>query len=368
MDYKELQDKFSKLSVLVCGDMCLDKDLIGGYSGFSREIEQLPIFRTEIEKYNPGGGGNLSVCFSALGVKTIIAGMWGNEEDYNRYILEKSFQRRNIDTRGMVTGSRTPTYGKLYLRNGIHIYRFDLVSEAIPESALVELADKVKGIIPSVDFIACADYEEANDYGVCSEKILDIVTQSKIPKFGTSRSRIKRFRNFDYLLQNTKELIDQTELSKSAEFPMIVKDFLRNLKVGEIVVTMGGNVPKVFRLNESGLENLPVRSRELIDKNGTIISEKLINEIKSCGYEDMAYAVYSVSIIAKFDAEERVDPCGCGDMFYAAYSSSIMAGYDVGTSLKIAYSAARIVARKLFGTGQATPEEIAEEYEGDFIS
>ena len=94
MDYKELQDKYSKLSVLVCGDMCLDKDFIGGYSGFSREVEQLPIFRTEIEKYNPGGGGNLSVCFSALGVKTIIAGIWGDDDDVNRYILEHHSVRK----------------------------------------------------------------------------------------------------------------------------------------------------------------------------------------------------------------------------------------------------------------------------------
>jgi len=322
MDYKELQNKFSKLFVLVCGDMCLDKDFIGGYSGFSREVEQLPIFRTETEKYNPGGGGNLSVCFSALGVKTIIAGVWGNEDDYNRYILEQSFRRRNIDTRGMVTGSRTPTYGKLYLHNGIHIYRFDLVSEAIPESVLNELADKIKGIIPSVDFIACADYEEASDYGVCSEKVLEIVTQSKMPKFGTSRSRIRRFKGFDHLLQNTKELTDQSDHGKSANLHNIVEDFIKELELKEMVVTMGGKGATIFRINDT-LENIPVSSVELT---------------------------------------ENIDPCGCGDMFFAAYSSSIMAGYDTVTSIKIANSAARVVAKKLFGTGQATPEEIADEY------
>jgi bifunctional ADP-heptose synthase (sugar kinase/adenylyltransferase) len=328
MDYKELQDKFSKLSVLVCGDMCLDKDFIGGYSGFSRERERedekLPIFRADIEKYNPGGGGNLSVCFSTLGVKTVIVGVWGGEGDYNRYILEQSFRRRNIDTCGMVTGSRTPTYGKIYLRNGVHIYRFDLVSEAIPELSLIELADRVKNIIPSVDFIACADYEEAGDYGVCSEKVLEVVTQSKMPKFGTSRVRMSRFKGFDHLLQNTKELTDQSELDKETDLTMIVDNFIKELKLKEIVVTMGGKGATAFRLNKADdLETIPVNSVEL---------------------------------------EGNIDPCGCGDMFYAAYSSSIMAGYDTVTSIKIANSAARIVARKLFGTGQASPEEIAKEY------
>ena len=326
MDSKELQEKYSKLSVLVCGDMCLDKDFIGRYSGYSREVEQLPIFRTEIEKYNPGGGGNLSVCFSTLGVKTKIAGFWGGEDDINRYILEKSFKMRNIDTSGMVIGSRTPTFGKVYLRSGIHIYRIDLVSEPVSEEMIYKLASKIQEIMPSVDFVACADYEEASDFGVCSEEVVDTVRKSTLPKFGTSRARIKRFKGFDYMLQNTKEITDQTSLDKNVDIQAIVYDFIKKLGTKEFIVTMGGKGATAFRLDindTNKLESILVSSEELTG---------------------------------------NIDPCGCGDMFYAAYSASIMAGYDTETSIKIANSAARVVARKLFGTGQATPEEIAQEY------
>ncbi len=312
MEYKELKDKFSSLSVLVCGDMCLDKNFIGGYSGYSRELEHLPIFRTEIETYSPGGGGNLCSCFATLGVKTIAAGVWGDKEDFNKYILEREFHKRNIDVKCMVTGSRTPTFGKVYLRNASHIYRIDLVSESIPEKALDELIDKINENINSVDFIACADYEEANDYGVCSENVLKTITNSHLPKFGTSRSRINRFSNFNHILLNTKELRDQSSLSKSASISEIVEDFLTRLRVNEFVVTLGGKGAIAFRLKDcmpSKLESLSVSSIELT---------------------------------------ENIDPCGCGDMFYAAYSSSIMAGFDTETSIKIANSAARVVARKLF--------------------
>ncbi|HGJ66154.1 TPA: hypothetical protein ENS27_12350 [bacterium] len=323
MDSKILREKFSKLSVLVCGDMCLDKDFIGGYSGYSREKEQLPIFRTEIEKYNPGGGGNLSVCFSALGVKTTIAGFWGDDNDINRYILESCFRKRNIDTSGMVIGSRTPTFGKVYQHNGTHIYRIDLVSDPVTEKEIDLLVDKVKNLINSVNFIACADYEEANDFGVCTKNVLDIIVDSPLPKFGTSRARIRNFRNFNHLLQNKKELTEQTELGRHAELPKIVEDFLNKLKVEDMVVTMGGKGAIAFWLNNGEIESINVGSEELT---------------------------------------ENIDPCGCGDMFYATYSSGIMAGFDMETSIKIANSSARVVARKLFGTGQATPEEIVEEY------
>jgi rfaE bifunctional protein kinase chain/domain len=326
MNSNELREKYSKLSVLVCGDMCLDKDFIGGYSGYSREIEHLPIFRTEIEKYNPGGGGNLSVCFSALGVKTTIAGFWGGDDDINRYILEKSFKKRNIDTSGMVIGSRTPTFGKLYLKNGMHIYRIDLTSDPVSEEMTHKLVDKITKIIPSVDFVAYADYEEASEFGVCSEEAVNAARNCDLPKFGTSRARIKRFKGFDYMLQNAKELSDQAKLDKSSDLHAIVQYFIKELGTKYLIVTMGGKGATAFRLNESNpdkLESMPVDSVELTG---------------------------------------NIDPCGCGDMFYAAYSSSIMVGYDTEISIKIANSAARVVARKLFGTGQATPEEIVQEY------
>lgn len=305
MDYRELQDKYSKLSVLVCGDMCLDKDFIGGYSGFSREVEQLPIFRTEIEKYSPGGGGNLAVCFSALGVRTAVVGIWGSKDDVNRYILELSFRKKNIDTSGMIEGSRTPTFGKIYLHSGVHIYRIDLISEPITESLVDQLAERVKAIVELVDFVACADYEEVNKYGVCSEKVIDVIRENAKPRFATSRNNIRRFKNFHYLIGNEKEIADQVD----------------GLNALQVIMTLSGQGAIVCHPESIGIK---VESQEL---SGII------------------------------------DPCGCGDMFYASYASSVMVGYDIETSLRIANSAARVVVRKLFGTGQASPEEIVEEFE-----
>ena len=305
MNYNELQDKYKKLSVLVFGDMCLDKDFIGGYSGFSREVEQLPIFRTEIEKYSPGGGGNLAVCFSALGVRTAVVGIWGDKDDVNRYILESLFHRKNIDTSGMIEGLRTPTFGKVYLRNGTHIYRIDLISEPITESLVDQLVERVKAMTGSVDFISCADYEEVNKYGVCSEKAIDAIRQSGKATFATSRNNIRRFKNFHYLIGNEKEIANQVD----------------GLNALQVIMTLGGKGAIVYCPEHLGIKV------ELQELSGII------------------------------------DTCGCGDMFYATYASSVMAGYDTETSLKIANSAARVVARKLFGTGQSSPKEIVEEFE-----
>ena len=97
LDTQELESRFSELSVLVVGDHCLDRDCIGGYSGFSREKESMPIFRISKLDYKPGGAGNLAANFAALGVNTTIAGAWGGDSDWNRIILEKAMNMRNIN-------------------------------------------------------------------------------------------------------------------------------------------------------------------------------------------------------------------------------------------------------------------------------
>ena len=60
---------------------------------------------------------------------------------------------------------------------------------------------------------------------------------------------------------------------------------------------------------------------------------------------------------------ENIDSCGCGDTFLATLSSCIMSGYDLEESMKIANSAARAAARKLYGAHCITVDEIGNEYE-----
>lgn len=301
---KDLERRFGELSVLVIGDMCLDIDYIGGYSGYSREQEQLPIFRVEVEKRSPGGAGNVAMCFATLGIQTSVAGYWGNSDDMNRRSLEACFNSKDINTEGMVVGGRTPTFGKCFQHNGRHIYRIDLIAQENSQHDLVELGLQIKNLSEKIAFIACADYEEVNEYGVCSEGIIEIIRQNPKPRFATSRNNIKRFRGFHYLIGNEKEITDRVD----------------GLEWLQAIMTMGGKGAIVYRPESIGIK---VESQNLA---------------------------------------EIIDPCGCGDMFYASYASCVMSGFDTITSLQIANASARVVAKKLFGTGQSNCNEIVNEW------
>jgi len=210
VDFVELKEKLSGKSVLVYGDHYLDRQGIGRWKGFSREEEEMPIFRMHREFYNPGGAGNLACNFAALGVKTEVAGVWGTEEDWNRRILEHEFHKRGVGTSGMVEGGRTPKFEKCYFKNGVHEIRMDLDPEELSEDVQGLCYDKLNQLFDegNFDFLAVADYDETKK-GVCFPQALRILVTCRKPKFGTSRARISGFSGFDLLILNRKELMEQ---------------------------------------------------------------------------------------------------------------------------------------------------------------
>jgi bifunctional ADP-heptose synthase (sugar kinase/adenylyltransferase) len=186
---QNLRSQFSKLSVLVLGDHCLDRDCIGTYSGFAREKEGLPIFRIDRVNYKPGGAGYLASSFAVLGIETIAAGVWGDREDSNRLILEEKLNASRIDTSGMVEGARTPTFEKYYLPSGEHIWRADVVPEEIKRETEENMLKILQSLLEDIQFIVVTDYDETGK-GVCTDRVLELVSDCNKTRFGASRERI----------------------------------------------------------------------------------------------------------------------------------------------------------------------------------
>ena len=315
---KDLKEKLNKLSVLVFGDMYLDRDCIGDFVGKSKEDEKLPILKIHTEKYQPGGAGNLAFCFASLGVKTTVVGLWGDKDDINRQILEQSFKDKEINTSCMVKSGKTPVFGKFYTSNGDHIFRYDIISENMTDN-VEEVLDTILALnVGKADFIACADYNNSGIRDLVCENTLKSILESEKQKFATGRKELDKFKGFNCLLLNEKEFIKQFEILFG--LPILIR-----------------NIPDIIK-------KLDINSFVLTSKNGAIGFDVRNNKFES----------NSVKIKEKFDT------CGCGDMFYAMYASSIMAHYGMQDSLDLANIAAGIVAKKMFGAAQASIDEVID--------
>lgn len=330
MDFRELEQSITLKKGLVVGDQYLDRNAIGGYRGYSREVESLPIFKIVTERYGPGGAGNLLSNFGKLNVPAIAVGVWGDTTDRHRVILEESFRASGVDVSGMVAGARTPTFEKFYYPSTHHVLRLDVDTEEIAEATRQELTQKVIMLSPTVDFVVAADYDQ-HGKGVCCDAVLSAIAAVEKPRFGTSRSRISAFHGFGTLVINEKELIattsdDRTEPEINAALLMTTAG------ARTLVVTLGGRGARIYE-----------RRRSTIDLRAD-------NPLKTT-------EIPSVSV-----GDERIDPCGAGDTFLAVLIACLVSGVDIVDSVKAANSGARAAIRKLFGASPVRLTEVEREY------
>lgn len=332
MDFTELKKKLSTKTVLVYGDHYLDRQGIGKWQGFSREEEELPIFRMSEEFYNPGGAGNLACNFQALGVHTKVVGIWGTDKDWNRKILEYEFQKRGIDTSSMIAGGKTPKFEKCYFKSGVHVVRMDVDPEDLSPTVVQQCEDKLRQLFDKEDFdyLAVADYDETNR-GVCFPRALELLATCKTPKFGTSRARIAQLKGFDFLILNRKELIEQ--IGRPEETMNLRAAFLMAVANAQgIVMTLSGQGVELFH-------------RE--DRKADISDPRPLQSIR----------------VPSSPITGTIDPCGCGDTFYATFVAVLSVGYGVKEAARLGNAAARVVVKKLYGAATPTLQEVEHDYQ-----
>lgn len=338
IESQNLEKMFSGLACMVVGDMALDKNHIGRFQGESREIEGLPIFQLDTITYNGGGAANLAINLAKLGVKTYVVGMWGSGNplpnssldhiDVNRLLLQTIFDEAGVDYIGMVEDDSiiTPTFGKYFLRVGHHIYRIDFGFEKPKPETENKLTENAINLSAICDFVVIADYSEELP-GIITPQVIQDIKSLSIPKFATSRQRIKEFSGFDYLVINQKELFESSNVgSKEADK---IRYLFLSAQTKNILVTKGSTGSTIYINKEHSYQTFSVPSKAV---------------------------------------KEQIDPCGAGDTFLAVYVAAISSGIDIKQSIQLATAAARSTIKKLFTTGYPTYEEIWGEYNQIFSS
>jgi D-beta-D-heptose 7-phosphate kinase/D-beta-D-heptose 1-phosphate adenosyltransferase len=153
----------SQQSVLVIGDVMLDRYLIGNANRISPEAP-VPVVLLKKSENRAGGAANVAANLSGLGLKTSIIGCIGQDE--NGEILQKIIAQNQINTSFLFASQARPTVAKTRVMSGNQqIVRIDDESNAVfsasesqtllakIESALAEkpsiviLSDYAKGVV-----------------------------------------------------------------------------------------------------------------------------------------------------------------------------------------------------------------------------
>ena len=310
-------DMFSKSSILVIGDVMLDRYQWGEVKRISPEAP-VPVVNVLKKNEVPGGAGNVALNLSGLGCPVCLIGLCGKDAAGER--LKELLDENGIITALQVDEGRSTTTKTRVMANNQQLLRLD---EEKSEQTTPEIAQRLfnqfQEKLPSYHAVVMSDYGK----GVLSspdtcKQIISTCKRAKIPVIVDPKGRDwDRYRHATCVTPNTAEL--------------------------ELVAGQGTEG------NQQALVQCAHFIRETYDLEYLLVTR---------GSEGMCLIVDGEpEDIIPAESREVFDVSGAGDTVIATFAAALAAGYTASSAAGIANTSAGIVVAKL-GTQPVTFSEL----------
>ena len=324
----ELINAFPSTSVLLLGDLVLDRFVLGTPKRISREAP-LIILRYEGQRDVPGGGANALANLASLGVRVIPVGVVGDDEPGEA--LRAALRERGIDVDGVLTvpGYRTPTKvrilggGSSSLKH--QVARYD-IEDQLPQGGawLAELLRVLESKLGEANTVAISDY----GYGTVAQEAIDrLLRTDGRPGWicADSRYRISSLKGIDGATPNLQEL------ERTAG-----RQLITDADIVEASEALRAQLDARFLLATRGNHGM------------TLV-------------EDGRSPVH----IPVFGTDEVADVTGAGDTVLAVLTAALAAGANSEEAAKMANYGGGVVVMKL-GTATVSRDELTAAVEQDY--
>lgn len=316
-------DFFDRVSILIVGDVMLDRYLWGDIRRISPEAP-VPIVEIERETHTAGGAANVANNLAALGVRCELFGIVGN--DANGVELQALFQQQKVVFDPRLTRSAAPTITKTRIvAQRQQLCRFDRESSpesySLAEAGLLGLLAEKAG---KYDAVILSDYAK----GVISQPVIDVLRQVRAERktfiaLDPKPVRPLDVNGLDLITPNYGESIAMSGLTvygkKGPSKEEVAAAVLKRHTPQCLVMTMGD------------------KGMLLVTPNGT-----------SRHFPTVVRQVADVS--------------GAGDTVISTLTAAMAAGVPADEAVDIANTAAGIVVGKL-GTATVTRTELQQAFE-----
>jgi rfaE bifunctional protein kinase chain/domain len=316
----ELVEAFETASVVLYGDLVLDRFVLGTPKRISREAPVI-ILRHEGERDLPGGGANALANLAELGVATTPVGVVGDDEPGGSLIAR--LVERDIDTSCVVTaeGFRTPTKVRI-LGGGLsslkhQVARYD-IEDVLPDGGPWRdaLATKLDRAIEGAGAVAISDY----GYGTVQTEAVEACCGDRSPPpwiCVDSRHRIGQLGEVHAATPNLQELeeVAGRQLSDDAEVAAAAEELRQRLGARFVLATRGNRGMTLVEQGERG-QHIPV-----------------------------------------FGTDEVADVTGAGDTVLAVLTAALAVGATPEEAARLANYAGGVVVMKL-GTATISRDEL----------
>jgi len=270
---------FSKMKVLVIGDVMIDAYLWGKVDRISPEAP-VPVVSMTKRESRLGGAANVALNIMAMGATPIICSVVGDDE--KRAEFDALLEKRGFSTSGIVYApERVTTVKTRIISQGHHLLRVDeeITTELKSDTANL-LIGKIKKHIDSktIDVIIFEDYNKGVLTAQVISEVIALATKAGIPTtVDPKKDNFFEYQGVTLFKPNLKELKEglKVEFNKSdlGALESSISKLEGKLKNKYSLVTLSelGVVVK----DGAEFTHIPAHSREILDVSGagdTVIS------------------------------------------------------------------------------------------------
>ncbi len=169
IDLKKIEKgikNFSKLKVLVIGDLIVDEYIFSEAIGMSREEPSI-VLKPQKSKKFLGGAGIVAAHAANLNAKTYFISVVNNDHSGN--FAKKELEKNHVKTFLYLDKNRPTTLKKKYKANNKTIFRINELSQSIISIKLQnKIFKKIKELKNKVDLIVFSDF----NYGILTQQLI----------------------------------------------------------------------------------------------------------------------------------------------------------------------------------------------------
>ena len=256
------RNQFSKARLLVVGDVMLDRYWFGDTGRISPEAP-VPVVQVAKIDERLGGAANVARNASALGAKTTILGVIGQDEAGKR--VEQLLQESGVQSQ-LQADSKVPTTVKLrVIARQQQLIRLDF-EETPSQNSLDEKLKCFESLLPQVDVVILSDYGKGALEQV-SAMIALAKANKKLVLVDPKGDAYSKYKGATVLTPNRSELrqvigqwSDEADLTKRAQ------SLRQELELSALLLTRSEEGMTLF--TEKGTEHVRAQAREVFDVSG----------------------------------------------------------------------------------------------------
>ncbi len=261
----ELISKFNEAKILVVGDIILDEYLWGLANRLSPEAP-VPVLEVKRKTYLLGGAANVANNIAAMGAKSIICGVIG--DDLYSSVVMDLLKKNKVDTEFVIKDKTRPTTVKtrLIAQNNKHLARVDSESlDLISAEISKKIYENIEKVIDDVDLIILSDYIISVFSAKLIKEIVKLANRhDKTILMDPKGQDFSKYAGVDILVPNMEEALIATKSDRTKPVKKIA-EALRKIADKVIITRSSEGAYYYDGADEIELEAFPT---EVVDATG----------------------------------------------------------------------------------------------------